>query len=153
HAGLRGRCDLLRRRNRRQATGIDLGRAARPGKAAPDQPERRDAGGLHGRGRTAAIAMLDETGSAATQHLSVVSGPPLADEPGLGALALPGFLREVTRLYGEREAVVWGGADEVVRWTYTQLWERAIQVARSLRGCGLGKDGRVGVLMTNRPEW
>ena len=26
-------------------------------------------------------------------------------------------------------------------------------MARALRACGVGKDGRVGVLMTNRPEW
>lgn len=97
--------------------------------------------------------MLDETGSAAAQHLSIVSGPPLSDEPGLGTLTLPGFLREVTRMYGEREALVWRTADGVVRWTYAQLWERAIEVARALRGCGLGRDGRVGILMTNRPEW
>ncbi|WP_244897438.1 class I adenylate-forming enzyme family protein [Mycobacterium alsense] len=83
----------------------------------------------------------------------MVSGPPLAEEPGLGPLTLPGFLREVTRAYGEREAVVWRTADGVVRWTYAQLWERAMEVARALRGCGLGKDGRVGILMTNRPEW
>ncbi|WP_211284582.1 class I adenylate-forming enzyme family protein [Mycobacterium alsense] len=82
-----------------------------------------------------------------------MSGPPLAEEPGLGPLTLPGFLREVTRAYGEREAVVWRTADGVVRWTYAQLWERAMEVARALRGCGLGKDGRVGILMTNRPEW
>ncbi|MCV7378650.1 AMP-dependent synthetase [Mycobacterium alsense] len=87
------------------------------------------------------------------QQLSMVSGPPLAEEPGLGPLTLPGFLREVTRAYGEREAVVWRTADGVVRWTYAQLWERAMEVARALRGCGLGKDGRVGILMTNRPEW
>ncbi|OBI83805.1 class I adenylate-forming enzyme family protein [Mycobacterium sp. 1245805.9] len=88
-----------------------------------------------------------------TQHLSLVSGPPLAEEPGLGALTLPGFLREVTRLYGEREALVWRSADDVTRWTYAQLWERAIEVARALRACGVGKGTRVGVLMTNRPEW
>ena len=56
-------------------------------------------------------------------------------------------------MYGEREALVWRTADGVTRWTYAQLWERAIEVARALRGCGLGKDARVGVLMTNRPEW
>ena len=44
-------------------------------------------------------------------------------------------------------------ADGVTRWTYAELWERAIEVARALRACGVGKDGRVGVLMTNRPEW
>ncbi|KAA9159790.1 acyl--CoA ligase [Amycolatopsis acidicola] len=80
---------------------------------------------------------------------SVVSGPALADEPGLGALTLPGFLREVTARYSEREALVLGET----RWTYGELWERALEVARALRACGLGKDGRVGVLMTNRPEW
>ena len=97
--------------------------------------------------------MVDATESGAAQHLSLVFGPPISDEPGLGALTLPGFLREVTQTYGEREALVWRTADGVTRWTYAQLWERAIEVARALRGCGLGKDARVGVLMTNRPEW
>jgi fatty-acyl-CoA synthase len=97
--------------------------------------------------------MVDEMGSVAAQRLSIVSGPPLSDEPGLGALTLPGFLREVTQTYGEREALVWRTADGVTRWTYEQLWERAIEVARALRGCGLGNGARVGVLMTNRPEW
>ena len=97
--------------------------------------------------------MVDATGLEAAQHLSIVSGQPLLDERGLGALTLPGFLREVTQTYGEREALVWRTADGVIRWTYAQLWERAIEVASALRGCGLGKDARVGVLMTNRPEW
>ena len=87
------------------------------------------------------------------ETLSVVSGPPLADEPGLGTLTLPGFLREVTAKYGEREALVLHEGGDVVRWTYTELWERAIEVARAVRACGLGRDSRVGVLMTNRPEW
>ncbi|MCV7317148.1 AMP-binding protein [Mycolicibacillus parakoreensis] len=85
--------------------------------------------------------------------VSVVCGPPLDDEPGLGALTLPGFLREVTEAYAEREALVWPTADGVVRWTYTQLWDAAVAVAKSLRCCGAGKGTRVGVLMTNRPEW
>lgn len=84
---------------------------------------------------------------------SVVSGPPLCDEPGLGPLTLPGFLREVTAAYAEREAVVLSTAGHDTRWTYADLWERAIEVARALRAAGCGKDGRVGVLMTNRPEW
>ncbi len=97
--------------------------------------------------------MVEKTGSQASQQFSIVSGPPLSDEPGLGSLTLPGFLREVTQQYGEREALVFHNADGVTRWTYAQLWERAIEVARALRRCGLGKDARVGVLMTNRPEW
>src|SRR5689334_13495811 len=81
--------------------------------------------------------------------LSVVCGPPLSAEPGLGALTLPGFLREVPAAYAGREALVLGAT----RWTYDGLWEHAVEVARALRGCGVGRDGRIGVLMTNRPEW
>ena len=85
--------------------------------------------------------------------VSLISGPPLAEEPGLGALTLPGFLRDVTAMYAEREALAFPAADGVTRWTYAQLWDRAVDVARALRACGVGKGGRVGVLMTNRPEW
>jgi len=97
--------------------------------------------------------MVDEMGLSVAQRLSIVSGPALADEPGLGPLTLPGFLRDVAQMYGDREALVWRTVDGVTRWTYAQLWDRAIEVARALRACGLGKDARVGVLMTNRPEW
>jgi fatty-acyl-CoA synthase len=97
--------------------------------------------------------MAEKTGSQASQQLSIVSGPLLSDEPGLGSLTLPGFLREVTLTYSEREALVFRNADGVTRWRYAQLWERATEVARALRRCGIGKDARVGVLMTNRPEW
>ena len=92
-----------------------------------------------------------DTGS--ERSLSLVSGPPLSSEPGLGALTLPGFLQEVTALYGEREALVLHTADGVTRWTYNELWEHSIEVARALRAGGLDRGGRVGVLMSNRPEW
>lgn len=84
---------------------------------------------------------------------SVATGPPLDDEPGLGTLTLPGFLREVTEKFGDREALVMRTAQGAVRWSYTDLWERSIEVARALRAAGVGKDSRVGVLMTNRAEW
>jgi fatty-acyl-CoA synthase len=84
--------------------------------------------------------------------LSIVRGIPLSQEPGIGALTMPGFLREVTARFAEREAVVLRTADSAVRWTYAVLWDRAFEVARSLLACGIGKDGRVGVMMTNRPE-
>ncbi|OBB69136.1 class I adenylate-forming enzyme family protein [Mycobacterium sp. 852014-50255_SCH5639931] len=84
---------------------------------------------------------------------SISAGPPLSEEPGLGALTLPGFLREVTSMYGDREALVFHSADGATRWTYDELWERAVQVAAALRASGVGKDTRVGLLMTNRPEW
>jgi fatty-acyl-CoA synthase len=78
---------------------------------------------------------------------------PLHEEPGIGALTMPGFLREVTARFSDREAVVMRSADNVVRWGYAALWDRAFEVARALLACGAGKDSRVGILMTNRPEW
>ncbi len=87
------------------------------------------------------------------QRCSVISGPPLIEEPGLGTLTLPGFLREVTSLYSEREAIVARSGHTVTRWTYAELWQQAMEVACALRAIGLARDGRVGILMTNRPEW
>ncbi|OBK19545.1 AMP-dependent synthetase [Mycobacterium asiaticum] len=91
--------------------------------------------------------------SEAGEPLSLVSGPLLRDEPGLGTLTLPGFLRDVTTMYRDREALVFPSAETCTHWTYAELWERAVEVARALRAVGVGKDTRVGVLMTNRPEW
>lgn len=85
---------------------------------------------------------------------AISRGIPLEDEPGLGALTLPGFLREVVDRYADREALVMHKPDgSVERWTYAALWERSVEVARALIACGAGKDSRIGVLMTNRLEW
>ena len=85
--------------------------------------------------------------------LSIIKGVPLDHEPGLGALTLPGFLREVTTRFAGREALVLHAPSGAVRWSYAGLWDRAMEVARALRACGVGRDSRVGILMTNRPEW
>ncbi len=86
--------------------------------------------------------------------VSIVHGPPPSDEPGLGALTLPGFLREVTERHAEREALVQRRADGAIeRWSYRDLWKHSLDVARALVACGLGKGERVGVLMTNRAEF
>jgi fatty-acyl-CoA synthase len=90
---------------------------------------------------------------AAAGRPSIVKGSPLSEEPGLGVLTLPGFLREVTIRFADREALVLRTSAGDVRWSYATLWERAAEIARSLIACGIGKDGRVGILMTNRPEW
>ncbi|WP_165187504.1 class I adenylate-forming enzyme family protein [Caulobacter soli] len=88
------------------------------------------------------------------RSVSIVHGPPLSEEPGLGALTLPGFLREVTQAHGDREALVQRRADGALeRWSYQDLWARSLEVARALVACGLGKGERVGVLMTNRAEF
>jgi acyl-CoA synthetase (AMP-forming)/AMP-acid ligase II len=89
----------------------------------------------------------------AAETLSLVHGIPLEDEPGLGALTIPGYLRDVTTRFARKEAVVYPAADGMVRWSYEELWHRSVEVARALIACGVGKDSRVGVMMTNRPEW
>ena len=89
----------------------------------------------------------------AAAALSIIKGPPLDDEPGLGALTLPGFLREVTSRFAARECLVLHTPNGAERWTYAALWDRALEIGRALRACGVGKDSRVGILMSNRPEW
>ena len=86
--------------------------------------------------------------------VSLVRGIPLSEEPGLGALTLSGFVRDVTARYGPREAIAQPRPDGTVeRWTYDDLWERSLAVARALVACGIGKGTRVGILMTNRAEF
>ena len=86
--------------------------------------------------------------------LAIIHGIPLEEEPGLGALTLPGFLAEVSERYGQREALVmFEGHETTGRWTYDEMYERSLEVARALVACGLGKGEYVGILMTNRLEW
>lgn len=86
--------------------------------------------------------------------VSLVRGIPLEEEPGMGELTLSGFIREVTQRHGPREAIAQPRADGTVeRWTYDDLWDRCMAVARSLVACGIGKGERVGILMTNRAEF
>jgi acyl-coenzyme A synthetase/AMP-(fatty) acid ligase len=86
-------------------------------------------------------------------QLSIVHGPELAGEPGLGALTLPGFLREVCTRHRGREAMVFRDHGAELRISYEQLWDEALRIARALVASGVGKDARVGLLATNRPEW
>jgi fatty-acyl-CoA synthase len=89
---------------------------------------------------------------AASGATSVVRGAPLSAEPGIIALTIPEYLREITARFGPREALVLDSGDAVIRWSYATLSENATALARALLAAGLGKDGRVGVLMSNRPE-
>lgn len=96
--------------------------------------------------------MDEDASSPMSAKASIASGTPLGSEPGLGALTIPGYLREITSRFAENEALVCRTESGGVRWTYATLWERSALVARALIACGVGKDGRVGILMTNRPE-
>lgn len=88
-----------------------------------------------------------------SEALSLVRGIPLAEEEGLGALTLSGYLKEVVQHYGAKEAAVLRDADEAERWSYDELWSRSVAVARALIASGVGKGTRVGILMTNRLEF
>lgn len=85
--------------------------------------------------------------------LSYAFGIPLSEEKGIGPLTLGEYLRELAWAHGSREAAVQHDGNLVERWTYTQLWDRSMDVARALVASGVGKGTRVGILMTNRLEF
>lgn len=85
--------------------------------------------------------------------LSIARGIPLSEEEGIGALTLGGYVKEITERYGPREAAVMHRENSVERWTYDDLWNRSMEVARSLTACGVGRGTRVGILATNRLEF
>ncbi len=85
--------------------------------------------------------------------LSRVAGIPLEDEPGIGDQTIAGYLREVVARYGAAEAVVLNAHGRRLAWSYDELWAQAIAVARALVASGAAKGERIGILMTNRPEF
>lgn len=91
--------------------------------------------------------------TASDDQLSIVHGLPLAEEPGMGPLTIAGYAREVTRRFAGREALVMHTRHGRLSWSYDELWARSVEVAKALIAAGVGKDARVGVLMTNRPEY
>lgn len=56
---------------------------------------------------------------------------------------------EAARLWGDREALVWGER----RWTHTEFASEVDVVAKALIGIGVQPADKVGIWMTNRPEW
>ncbi len=88
------------------------------------------------------------------QKLSELKGIPLNEEPGIGALTLPGLIQELAANYGDNEAIYWRDLDGVdQRWTYSELLRESEKVAQSLVALGVSKGSRVGILVSNRPEW
>src|ERR1700735_5279849 len=84
---------------------------------------------------------------------STIRGVPLADE-SVGALTLGGFLQEVCRANGDKEALAFHpSSGPVIRRSYADVWREARLVARALIARGVTKETRVGLLATNRPEW
>jgi acyl-CoA synthetase (AMP-forming)/AMP-acid ligase II len=91
--------------------------------------------------------------NSATVKLSIVNGEALSDQVALRAQTIAAFAREVTGRWPDREALVAYGAGNTYRWTYAELWRQSMGVARALAASGLTKGTRVGILMTNRPEF
>ena len=86
--------------------------------------------------------------------LSEIQGPDLSQEEGLGPLTLAGFIAEVNARYSANEALYWRNLDgEDMRWTYAGMHRESLRVARALLALGVGKSTRVGILISNRPEW
>ena len=67
---------------------------------------------------------------------SIIKGPPVEDEPGIGPLTLSGFIKDVTERFSDREALVLREDGEDIRWSYNDLWERSVEVARALIAAG-----------------
>ena len=85
--------------------------------------------------------------------LSLVYGAPLSSERTLGVQTIAGYARDITRQHGDGEALVMRSLQGRISWTYSHLWERSMEVAKALVAAGARKDSRVGILMTNRPEY
>jgi fatty-acyl-CoA synthase len=85
--------------------------------------------------------------------LSIVHGIPLAEEPGVGALTLAGYVQDIAARYGPREAAVIHLDGQRISWTYDELLARAREVAKALIAIGVGKGNRVGLVITNRLEF
>ena len=85
--------------------------------------------------------------------LSISRGIPLSEEQGIGALTLGGYVREIAERFGPNEAAAIYLDGKAVRWSYSDLFARSMEVARSLAACGVGKGVRVGILVTNRLEF
>ncbi len=80
--------------------------------------------------------------------MSILRGPALSDQDGVGSLTLGAFMIEVGERFADNEALVFGET----RWTYAQLLGQSKAVARALIASGTAKYSRVGILMGNRPE-
>jgi fatty-acyl-CoA synthase len=86
-------------------------------------------------------------------ELSVVYGGPLESEPLMGALTIGGYLRDVAARHGGAEALVFHGDGQRISWSYDDLLTRSKDFAKALIASDLQPGARIGILMSNRPEF
>jgi len=91
--------------------------------------------------------IIDDT-NAQTPELSLFHGP--TDVPLL-ELSLADFLDSQCTHYGNRECVTtpWTGS----RWTYNDLRQHSLHLARYIQARGIRPGDRVGILAGNRVEY
>jgi acyl-CoA synthetase (AMP-forming)/AMP-acid ligase II len=80
-------------------------------------------------------------------------GPPLSSEGDPGPYTLALLIRDAAAHNKEREALVFYEAGKRISWSYQDLKDQAVRIARALMASGLAKGERVALLMGNRPEW
>ncbi len=71
----------------------------------------------------------------------------------MGALTIGGYLRDVVARHGPAEALVLHSEGTRISWSYDELLVRSLNVSRALVAAGAGRESRIGILMTNRPEF
>lgn len=86
-------------------------------------------------------------------RLSIAKGEALAPAAEFHGETIAAYLEEATSRWADHEALVLRTSAGRVSWTYSDLRARSLEVARALVADGLGKGGRVGILMSNRPEY
>jgi fatty-acyl-CoA synthase len=76
--------------------------------------------------------------------------------PPLRHLTVGRLVDEAAERWPDREALIYCAYDDLgisARWTFAELRERALAVARAFVASGLERGARVAVWATNRPEW
>ena len=78
-----------------------------------------------------------------------------SDIPALRALSCGALLDDAAAQWPDREALVYCAYHDgpTVRWSYSQLRNGSLQLARALLVSGVQQGDRVGVWATNIPEW
>ncbi len=96
---------------------------------------------------------MDNTETGSLSRPSLIHGPSLQEEMGSRAQTIAAFAREITSRHADREALVIHDARGEVRWNYRDLWDQSVAIARALIAGGVSRETRVGILMTNRPDY
>jgi acyl-CoA synthetase (AMP-forming)/AMP-acid ligase II len=87
-----------------------------------------------------------------TSHWTADSG----ERPELRHLTVGTLVDEAAETWPDREALVYCAYEDVgvsARWTFAELRERALAVARAFVASGIEPGARTAVWATNRPEW